>query len=62
MVPAAFVDSVIEQLRPQLAAGDVLIDGGNSNYHDDIRRADALKPAGIHYLDVGTSGGVLGLR
>jgi len=60
MVPAALVDAVIGQLRPHLAAGDVLIDGGNSNYRDDIRRADELKAAGIHYLDVGTSGGVLG--
>ena len=60
MVPAAIVDSVIGQLRPLLAAGDVLIDGGNTNYHDDIRRADELKAAGIRYLDVGTSGGVLG--
>lgn len=60
MVPAAIVDSVIGQLRPLLSAGDVLIDGGNSNYHDDIRRADALKTAGIRYLDIGTSGGVLG--
>ena len=60
MVPAAIVDSVIRQLRPQLSGGDVLIDGGNSNYHDDIRRSDELKPAGIHYLDIGTSGGVLG--
>src|SRR5580765_4517898 len=42
MVPAAIVDSVIQQLRPQLLAGDVLIDGGNSNYHDDIRRSDEL--------------------
>jgi 6-phosphogluconate dehydrogenase len=62
MVPAAIVDSVIEQLRPGLERGDVLIDGGNSNYHDDIRRADELKGAGIHYLDVGTSGGVLGFE
>jgi 6-phosphogluconate dehydrogenase len=60
MVPAAIVDSVVQQLRPQLSAGEVLIDGGNSNYHDDIRRSDELKPAGIHYLDIGTSGGVLG--
>jgi len=60
MVPAAIVDSVIQQLRPQLTSGDVLIDGGNSNYHDDIRHADALKSAGIHFLDIGTSGGVLG--
>src|SRR6202050_4294839 len=62
MVPAAIVDPVIAQLQPQLAAGDVLIDGGNSNYHDDIRRADQLKAAGISYLDVGTSGGVLGFE
>ena len=62
MVPAATVDSLIAQLRPLLGAGDVLIDGGNSNYRDDIRRADELKAAGIRYLDVGTSGGVLGLE
>jgi len=62
MVPAAIVDTVIGQLRPLLARGDVLIDGGNSNYHDDLRRADDLKAAGIRYLDVGTSGGVLGLE
>ena len=62
MVPAALVDTVIAQLRPLLSPGDVLIDGGNSNYHDDIRRAAELGTAGIHYLDVGTSGGVLGLE
>jgi 6-phosphogluconate dehydrogenase len=62
MVPAAAVDSVIAELRPLLAPGDVLIDGGNSNYQDDIRRAAELTPAGIHYVDVGTSGGVLGLE
>jgi 6-phosphogluconate dehydrogenase len=62
MVPAAIVDSVIAQLRPLLSSGDVLIDGGNSHYHDDIRRADELKSAGIRYLDVGTSGGVLGFE
>jgi len=62
MVPAAIVDSVIAQLRPLLAAGDVLVDGGNSNYHDDIRRAGELAAAGIRYLDVGTSGGVLGFE
>ncbi|MBV8909761.1 MAG: NAD(P)-binding domain-containing protein, partial [Gammaproteobacteria bacterium] len=55
MVPAATVDSVIAELGPQLEAGDVLIDGGNSNYRDDIRRAAELERAGIHYLDVGTS-------
>ena len=62
MVPAAAVDAVIADLRPLLAPGDVLIDGGNSNYQDDIRRAAELTAAGIHYLDVGTSGGVLGLE
>jgi 6-phosphogluconate dehydrogenase len=62
MVPAALVDEVIGELRPLLKRGDVLIDGGNSNYQDDIRRAGALGSAGIHYLDVGTSGGVLGIE
>jgi 6-phosphogluconate dehydrogenase len=62
MVPASIVDSVIAQLRPFLKKGDVIIDGGNSSYHDDIRRAEELQPAGIHYVDVGTSGGVLGLE
>ena len=62
MVPASVVDTVIAQLRPLLKKGDVIIDGGNSHYHDDIRRAEELQPAGIHYVDVGTSGGVLGLR
>ncbi len=62
MVPASVVDSVIAQLRPLLKKGDVIIDGGNSNYHDDIRRAEELQSAGIHYVDVGTSGGVLGLE
>ena len=62
MVPASVVDSVIGQLRPVLKSGDVIIDGGNSHYHDDIRRAEELRPAGIHYMDVGTSGGVLGLE
>jgi 6-phosphogluconate dehydrogenase len=62
MVPASVVDAVIAQLRPLLKKGDVIIDGGNSNYHDDIRRAEELQSAGIHYCDVGTSGGVLGLE
>ena len=63
MVPAGIVDSVISELRPLLKSGDILIDGGNSHYHDDIRRAKKLREeAGIHYLDVGTSGGVLGLE
>jgi len=62
MVPAAVVDSVLKDLRPLLQSGDIIIDGGNSHYRDDIRRAAALKSAGLHYLDVGTSGGVLGLE
>jgi len=62
MVPAALVDREIQALTPLLAPGDVIIDGGNSHYHDDIRRAEALGTAGIHYVDVGTSGGVWGLE
>ena len=62
MVPAAFVDTELTTLKGLLAADDVIIDGGNSYYHDDIRRAAELKPAGIHYVDVGTSGGVFGLE
>ena len=62
MVPAAVVDATIEQLTGRLERGDILIDGGNSYYHDDIRRAAALKSKGIHYVDVGTSGGVWGLE
>jgi len=60
MVPAAVVDTMLEQLVPLLQPDDVVIDGGNSYYHDDIRRAAELKPKGIHYVDVGTSGGVWG--
>jgi 6-phosphogluconate dehydrogenase len=62
MVPAAVVDSMIGKLRPQLHKGDVVIDGGNSYYIDDIRRAKELEAFGIHYVDVGTSGGVWGLE
>jgi 6-phosphogluconate dehydrogenase len=62
MVPAAVVDKTIEGLLPLLAAGDILIDGGNSYYIDDIRRAKALAAKGLHYVDVGTSGGVWGLE
>jgi 6-phosphogluconate dehydrogenase len=62
MVPAAFVEASIAELRPLLAGGDTLIDGGNSHYHDDIARAKALAEAGIHYVDMGTSGGVWGLE
>jgi 6-phosphogluconate dehydrogenase len=60
MVPAALVDGVIADVAPRLAAGDTLIDGGNSYYHDDLRRYAQMKSRGIHYLDVGTSGGVWG--
>ena len=62
MVPAAAVDGTIADLVPLLARGDVLVDGGNSHYVDDIRRAKDLAPLGIHYVDVGTSGGVWGLE
>ncbi len=61
MVPAAVVDSVLASLTKVLAAGDIVIDGGNSYYHDDIRRASELKTKGIHYVDCGTSGGVWGM-
>jgi len=62
MVPAAIVDATIADLMPHLDAGDILIDGGNSYFVDDIRRAKELAPKGIHYVDVGTSGGVWGLE
>src|SRR5262244_3174474 len=62
MVPAAVVDHTIADLLPLLDAGDILIDGGNSYYVDDIRRAKELAPKRIHYVDVGTSGGVWGLE
>jgi 6-phosphogluconate dehydrogenase len=61
MVPAGIVDKTLEELRPLLEADDVVIDGGNSYYRDDITRAKDLKQDGIHYVDVGTSGGVWGL-
>jgi 6-phosphogluconate dehydrogenase len=61
MVPAAVVDSTLAELVPLLDKGDIVIDGGNSYYHDDIRRAAELQQNGIHYVDVGTSGGVFGL-
>ncbi len=60
MVPAGVVDATLDQLVPLLAADDVVIDGGNSYYHDDIRRAAQLKAKGIHFVDTGTSGGVWG--
>ena len=62
MVPAAVVDQTIAQLFPHLESGDILIDGGNSYYIDDIRRAKDLAAKGIHYVDVGTSGGVWGVE
>jgi len=62
MVPAAVVDKTIANLAPLLNAGDTIIDGGNSYYIDDIRRAKELASKGIHYVDVGTSGGVWGLE
>src|SRR5712671_5229932 len=61
MVPAGVVESTLEQLRPLLEADDIVIDGGNSYYRDDIPRAKDLKRDGIHFIDVGTSGGVWGL-
>jgi len=62
MVPAAVVDKTIQQILPHLEPDDILIDGGNSYYIDDIRRAKELAPKKIHYVDVGTSGGVWGLE
>jgi len=62
MVPAAVVDATLEQLVPLLDEGDIIIDGGNSWYRDDLRRSAELAEKGLHYLDVGTSGGVWGLE
>lgn len=62
MVPAAVVDSTLGELAPLMQSGDIIIDGGNSYYIDDIRRAKELEPHGIRYVDVGTSGGVWGLE
>ena len=63
MVPSGDpVDQTIDQLRPNLAEGDVIIDGGNSNYKDSIRRAEKLKQQGFHFVDAGTSGGIWGLQ
>ncbi|TMA63504.1 MAG: decarboxylating 6-phosphogluconate dehydrogenase [Deltaproteobacteria bacterium] len=62
MVPAAVVDPTLDQLVPRLAAGDVVVDGGNSFYRDDIERAKRLAVRGLHYVDCGTSGGVWGLE
>jgi 6-phosphogluconate dehydrogenase len=62
MVPAGFVDAEIAALAPKLAAGDAIVDGGNSHYHDDIRRAGELAAKSIAYIDAGVSGGVWGLE
>lgn len=62
MVPAMVVDEMLAQLIPLLEAGDIVIDGGNSYYHDDVRRAAELQQNSVHYVDVGTSGGVAGLE
>ena len=62
VVPAAVVDQTLDALVERMEAGDIIIDGGNSYYKDDIVRGNRLKPSGIHYVDVGTSGGVFGLE
>ncbi|MEU5538291.1 phosphogluconate dehydrogenase (NAD(+)-dependent, decarboxylating) [Streptomyces sp. NPDC020362] len=62
MLPAAIVDSILDQLKPLLEPGDILIDGGNSYYRDDITRARRLADKSLHYVDCGTSGGVWGLE
>jgi 6-phosphogluconate dehydrogenase len=62
MVPAGIVDSIVAELAPHLEEGDTIVDGGNSYYVDDLRRSSELRERGIHYVDVGVSGGVWGLR
>ena len=62
MVPAALTGKVVDQLAELMDAGDIIIDGGNSYYREDIDRAQKLEPTGIHYVDIGTSGGVFGLE
>ncbi len=62
MIPTALTGRVVKQLAEHFEPGDIIIDGGNSYYRDDIDRARALAPSGIHYVDVGTSGGVWGLE
>jgi 6-phosphogluconate dehydrogenase len=62
MVPAAFADETIDELAKLLQRDDIIVDGGNSYYRDDIHRAESLKRSGLHYVDVGTSGGVFGLE
>ncbi|MFE4461109.1 NADP-dependent phosphogluconate dehydrogenase, partial [Nocardia tengchongensis] len=61
MIPAGATGAVIDSVADLLEPGDIIIDGGNSRYHEDIARAEALRPKGIHYVDIGTSGGVFGL-
>src|SRR3954452_19824808 len=61
MVPAAYAGQSVADLADRMDAGDIVIDGGNTYYRDDIDRAEALAPKGVHYVDVGTSGGVFGL-
>ncbi|MFB8282062.1 NADP-dependent phosphogluconate dehydrogenase, partial [Nocardia colli] len=62
MIPAGATGAVIDQVAELLEPGDIIIDGGNSRYHEDIKRAAQLRPKGIHYVDIGTSGGVFGLE
>ena len=62
MMPVAVVDQTLKELTGLMQKGDIIIDGGNSHYVDDIRRAKELAPKGIHYVDCGTSGGVWGLE
>ncbi|RJO77245.1 decarboxylating 6-phosphogluconate dehydrogenase [Nocardia panacis] len=62
MIPAGATGAVIERIAELLEPGDIIIDGGNSRYHEDVKRAKALRPKGLHYLDIGTSGGVWGLE
>ncbi len=62
MIPAGATGAVIDEVAELLDPGDIIIDGGNSRYHEDIKRSQALAPKGIHYLDIGTSGGVWGLE
>jgi 6-phosphogluconate dehydrogenase len=63
MLPAGKVtEDMVKELAGMMRAGDTIIDGGNTNFKDDVRRARELKPRGIHYLDIGTSGGVWGLQ
>ena len=61
MIPAGITGKVVDQIAGLLDEGDIIIDGGNSNYRDDVRRAKKLREQGLHYVDVGTSGGVFGL-